>query len=227
MSVRSHAQQDQIKARKFSGRQSEKLLQSLLVGVRCGGGILVLSGDGKDVGWRNGNLRQKGFFRHAVVAVRIVRGNMAFIAPEKEHLSPRQTRAGVGRNQRVKVFGSRSAGQRNRGASTLRDYVGSGAYDFLCGRLKKILRSGQSTQVERRTHNTPTRLLRDLAAAHRAAPSRPALSLVMTRTGMLSSSGRNLPFSRKACINSGPVSLGRIFGEIPPPRKIRGGGMGL
>jgi hypothetical protein len=59
-----------------------------------------------------------------------------------------------------------------------------------------------------------------LAAAQRAAPSRPALSLVMTCTEMLSRSGRSLPFSRKARMKSGPVSRGRIFGEIPPPRKI-------
>src|SRR5580658_10563524 len=220
MSVRSHAQQDEIKAGKFAGRDGEKLPQCLFVGVRCGRSVRVLGRDAEDVGWRDGNLRQEALFGHAVIAVGIVGGNMAFIAPEEEHAIPGQAGAGVRRDQGVQVFGSRSTGERNCKAAPLRDSAGSGAYEFLGGRLKKILRSGQSTQLHRCTHSTPFRWLLAFAAAHRAAPSSPALSLVTICTGMPSSSGRNLPLSRKARMKSGPVSLGKIFGEMPPPRKI-------
>jgi hypothetical protein len=35
---------------------------------------------------------------------------------------------------------------------------------------------------------------------------------------MASTKGRILPLSRKASINRDPLSLGRIFGEIPPAK---------
>src|SRR5712672_88638 len=145
---------------------------------------------------------------------------MPLIPPEKEHLSPWQVGTGIGRNQSVQVFGSRSARQRNGEAPALGYRIGGDAQDFLCGRLKKILRGREPAQIDVSAHKAPVRPLLDQAATHRAAPNRPALSLVITCTGMLSRSGRNRPFSRKARINRGPVSLGRIFGEIPPPRKI-------
>src|SRR5580692_2703295 len=220
MSVRPHTQQDQIKPRKFAGCHGKKLSQRLLVDVCDLRGVRVLSRDGEDVSGRNRHLRQERFLRHAIVAVRTIRGNMAFISPEKEHLTPGQGGAGVGCDQGVQVSGSRSAGERNREAPALRDGIGRTTDDFLGGRLKKILRSRQSAHLNRRTHSTPTRPLLDFVAAHRAAPSNPALSLVMTCTGISSSSALNLPFSRKARMNKGPVSLERTFGEIPPPRKM-------
>src|SRR5260370_40283810 len=220
MSIRPHAQQNQIKAGKVACVQREKLPHSLLRSLRRRHRILLLCWDWKAVSWWNGNLRQQRFPRHAVVAVRIVRGNMTLIAPEKEHLSPGQGSVGVRRNQSVQVLGRRSARQGNGEAPALRYRVGCTPYDFLGRRLKKILRRGEPAQIDGRTHNAPARPLLVLAAAHRAAPSRPDLSSVITCTGILSRSGRNRPFSRKARINSGPVSLGRILGEIPPLRKI-------
>ena len=70
----------------------------------------------------------------------------------------------------------------------------------------------------------PAKTVLLLAAAQRAAPSKPALSLVMTCTGMLSRSGRNLPFSRKARMNNGPVSLGKNLRRDSAAEKDSAGG---
>ena len=58
-----------------------------------------------------------------------------------------------------------------------------------------------------------------ISKAQWAAPSRAALSLRMTLTGILTSNPANLPLSIKAFINkSSSRSFGKIFGAIPPPR---------
>src|ERR1700690_1823385 len=57
------------------------------------------------------------------------------------------------------------------------------------------------------------------ATAQRAAPINAALSLVITLTGMVSSSGCMRPLPTKACMNNGPANLGSILGAMPPPRK--------
>jgi len=49
-------------------------------------------------------------------------------------------------------------------------------------------------------------------------PASPALSFVMTCTGIDSTSDRKRPFATKDCMNIGPISLARILGEMPPAR---------
>ena len=62
------------------------------------------------------------------------------------------------------------------------------------------------------------RALTSISIAQRAAPVSAAAGLSETRTGILASTLSSRPLARKARTNPPAVSVGRIFGAIPPPR---------
>ena len=174
MPIRTHAQQDQIKARKLLWFESKNLSHCLFIGFRGGRGIRHFRRHPKDVAGRHRNFCKHGLVRHAVVAIRIHRRDMPLIAPEKERAVPRQGRARIGRQQRIQTLGSRSAGEREGEASALGQRLIRGAHNLFRRSLKQLLRCRQPTDFCRRTHPAPDRIAPSAGApaSRRSAPLR-------------------------------------------------------
>src|SRR5208282_1331162 len=62
-------------------------------------------------------------------------------------------------------------------------------------------------------------LYHNIAAAQWAAPSSPAAGFSDTRTSIRFRISFNLPLAKNPSTNAPPVSIGKIFGAMPPPRK--------
>src|SRR5262249_52202142 len=90
MAVRAHAQENQVKAWQGIPCKLKGSLQRrfLLVGSLLG---IFLGCNTINVGRWNGDFREHGFVRHAIIAVLMIRWNVALIPPEEVGLLPRDS----------------------------------------------------------------------------------------------------------------------------------------
>src|SRR5262244_4604922 len=99
MTIRAHAQENQVKAWqgvscKLKGSPQRRfILVGSLLGIFLGGNSINM------VCW-DGDLGEHGFVRHAIIAVLMIRWNVALIPPEEAGLLPRDpvTVSGTGQH---------------------------------------------------------------------------------------------------------------------------------
>src|SRR5690349_11144179 len=139
MTVRPHAKQDQVEARELFIGQAENFGQRSVVLSGSSSGIPVLSMNAMNILCRNGNPRDHRFIRHAVVAVSVIRRNMALVAPEEVDLSPGDLRSNVFlralRQQRIKHLWGAASRERNHECSLTLDRFTGEFYEFVSSRL--------------------------------------------------------------------------------------------
>src|SRR5205807_10418049 len=87
MAVWSHTQHDQIKLLPFLSGDAKEVEQLLLVLGRSSVGV-QFAGDPKNILLGNWDFGKQRFLCHAVVALRIIRRDMAFIAEKDKDLFP-------------------------------------------------------------------------------------------------------------------------------------------
>src|SRR5271156_6148974 len=123
MSIWPHAEHDQIKSRKLSGRKMEEIAQHLVV---FGGSLirlLVFTLHAEYSVWANGHLRKHAIIGGPIVAVRMVGRNAAFVAEKEIDFLPGNSRIqiAVGRKQGVERLRSGTPRQSYRERTLLLD----------------------------------------------------------------------------------------------------------
>src|SRR5262249_45497775 len=112
MTIRAHAQENQVKAWECASRKLKSSPQRRFILV-CSLLRLFLRCNTVNMGRWNGDFREHGFVRHAVIAILMIRWDVALIAPEEVGLLPRNP-VTVGSAGQHGVGGFRRAPTRQR-----------------------------------------------------------------------------------------------------------------
>ena len=80
VAVGTHAEQDEVEAREFSGLEREEAAQFVFIFEGGCGGVGILRFHPEDIFGGNGNLRQQRLMHHAVVAVGVIGWDVALVA---------------------------------------------------------------------------------------------------------------------------------------------------
>ena len=88
MTVRSHAQQDEIETRDFRFGDFELLAQHGFILVGNGLGIREFARHAMNVRHGNGQVAEERFMGHSIITVRMIRWDVTFISPKKPDFRP-------------------------------------------------------------------------------------------------------------------------------------------
>ena len=114
MTIRPHPQKNQIETRYFSIGNVKILTNHGFILFGDGLSIREFTGHAMNVISGNGHVFEERLRGHSIIAVRVVRGNVAFIPPKNLDVGPINLRAKRGsRKQFIKTFRRGSAGQRH------------------------------------------------------------------------------------------------------------------
>src|SRR5208283_450303 len=102
----THAEQDQIEARKRPCLYYKVSAKSLLIFQRRLFRVRILALDARNARGLHQGLGKEGFVGHAEVAIRVIRRDVALIAEKEVHLFPGKPRAqaGIVRQKRIKAL---------------------------------------------------------------------------------------------------------------------------
>src|SRR5947209_18502206 len=108
MAVRSQSQENQVETRELVSLQAEGLSQRMLILLCRRGGLFRFRSYAEHVFW-NRNKGKHRFVCHTVIAVSVIRRDVALVAEEEARFSPGNGSSWLTGEQRVQRFGGRSA----------------------------------------------------------------------------------------------------------------------
>ena len=105
MTVRSHAQQDEIEARDFRFGDVELLAQRGFIPVGNRLNVREFARYAMNLLDGNGQMAKEGFMGHSIITVRVIWRDVAFVSPKKPDLRPVKLPVeGWGGKPRIEVF---------------------------------------------------------------------------------------------------------------------------
>ena len=148
MTVRSHAQQDEIETRAVRFGEVELLAQHGFILVGNGLGIREFARHAMNVRHGNGHTAEECFMGHSIIIVRMIRWDVTFISPKKPDFCPIElTPERWGGKHGIEAFRGRASGKGDGKRVSCLDGLPRMVKKVLCRGFQQSLGSGVDVYV--------------------------------------------------------------------------------